>query len=134
MCGIIGYLGNKNCIEYLLSGLQKLQNRGYDSAGISIINNNNLYIKKYASTDQINEIDIPESVLGIGHTRWATHGEKTDVNAHPHCDDKNRVSLVHNGIIENYRELKQVLVYAGYVLQSQTDTEIIAVTIGMYLD
>lgn len=141
MCGIIGYLGNKNCIDYLLSGLQKLQNRGYDSAGISIINNNNLYIKKYASTDQINaidcltnEIDIPESVLGIGHTRWATHGEKTDVNAHPHSDDKNRVALVHNGIIENYRELKQVLVSAGYGLQSQTDTEIIAVTIGMYLD
>jgi glucosamine--fructose-6-phosphate aminotransferase (isomerizing) len=141
MCGIIGYLGNKNCIDYLLSGLQKLQNRGYDSAGISIINNNNLYIKKYASTDQINAIeyltnavDIPNSVLGIGHTRWATHGEKTDVNAHPHCDDKQRVALVHNGIIENYRELKHVLVSAGYVLQSQTDTEIIAVTIGMYLD
>ena len=141
MCGIVGYLGNKNCIDYLLSGLQKLQNRGYDSAGISIINNNNLYIKKYASTDQINAIeylanaiDIPNSVLGIGHTRWATHGEKTDVNAHPHCDDKQRIALVHNGIIENYRELKQVLISAGYVLQSQTDTEIIAVTIGMYLD
>lgn len=141
MCGIIGYLGNKDCKHYLLSGLQKLQNRGYDSAGISVINDNKLYVKKKASTEQTNAIDcltnmtdIPESVLGIGHTRWATHGEKTDVNAHPHCDEKERVSLVHNGIIENYRELKQVLISAGYNLQSQTDTEIIAVTIGMYLD
>ena len=124
MCGIICYLGNKDCKHYLLSGLQKLQNRGYDSAGISVINDNKLYVKKKASTEQTNAIDcltnmidIPESVLGIGHTRWATHGEKTDVNAHPHCDEKERVSLVNNGIIENYRELKQVLISADYNLQ-----------------
>lgn len=141
MCGIVGYLGNRSCKEYLLTGLQKLQNRGYDSAGISTIADKKLYITKYASTDSDSAIDllkntsnIPDSVLGIGHTRWATHGEKNDINAHPHSDSKKRLSLVHNGIIENYRELKEVLLSRKYVLESQTDTEIIAVMIGMYLD
>ena len=141
MCGIVGYLGNRNCREYLLTGLQKLQNRGYDSAGISVIDGARLDITKYASTDSSSAIEllaktetVPYSTLGIGHTRWATHGEKNDTNAHPHCDSKRRISLVHNGIIENYRELKKVLVSSGYELQSQTDTEVIAVTIGMYLD
>lgn len=143
MCGIIAYLGNKNCIEYLLNGLETIQNRGYDSAGIAVNQDNNLIIKKYASTNNNNALSLLntfcndanyKSTIGIGHTRWATHGEKNDINAHPHTDNKNRIAIVHNGIIENYRALKNQLIINKYHLQTQTDTEIIAVLIGKFLD
>ena len=119
MCGIIAYLGNKDCIEYLLNGLYKLQNRGYDSVGISRIINNQIITNKYASTNNNNALSILEdklqinkvySNIGIGHTRWATHGPKTDCNAHPHHDENNKISLIHNGIIENYSEIKEFLI------------------------
>lgn len=146
MCGIIGYLGKDSFYEYIFTGLKLLQNRGYDSVGISSIDNNNFYTKKYASTNTNNSLEkleyeiskdnmnLNDFSIGIGHTRWATHGGKTDINAHPHSDNKNRISLVHNGIIENYFELKKELLKEGFVFYSQTDTEIIAVLIGKYLD
>jgi len=145
MCGIVGYLGIDNSTRIVLEGLTLLQNRGYDSVGISSIykmNNNTLQTVKFASTNTYNSIDLLKNALqieehttiSIGHTRWATHGGKTDINAHPHHDNKNRIALVHNGIIENFHELKRELTNKGYHFISQTDTEIISVLIGYYLD
>jgi len=145
MCGIVGYLGNDKSIPIVIEGLTLLQNRGYDSVGISSIveKENKLHTIKYASTNTYNSIEllkdnmkeqIEESNLSIGHTRWATHGAKTDINAHPHHDNMNRIALVHNGIIENFSSLKEDLIKKGYHFISQTDTEVIAVLIGYYLD
>jgi glucosamine--fructose-6-phosphate aminotransferase (isomerizing) len=145
MCGIVGYLGNDKSIPIVIEGLTLLQNRGYDSVGISSIieKENKLRTIKYASTNTYNSIEIlkerikeqiQESNLSIGHTRWATHGAKTDINAHPHHDNMNRIALVHNGIIENFSSLKEDLIKKGYHFVSQTDTEVIAVLIGYYLD
>ncbi len=128
MCGIIGYIGNKNCSDILLQGLSKLEYRGYDSAGVAILNNGNitrlktegklqgLYAKVY--------LEKPEGTIGIGHTRWATHGAPTTVNAHPHSAGK--FSIIHNGIIENYKELKSYLQKEGAIFSTETDSEIIA--------
>jgi glucosamine--fructose-6-phosphate aminotransferase (isomerizing) len=143
MCGIVGYLGNDKHNEYILSGLRLLQNRGYDSVGISCISNGELHTTKFASKttcdalDQLEEtvnLQNVKSKCAIGHTRWATHGGKTDINAHPHHDNKNKIALAHNGIIENFTELKTKLLEKGYLFKSQTDTEIIAVLIGYYMD
>jgi len=146
MCGIIGYLGNDNYKDFVLSGLKLLQNRGYDSVGIGTIVNNTLETVKYASTNTNDSLlllenainsgscERPNTNMAIGHTRWATHGGKTNTNAHPHHDNGNRISLVHNGIIENYSELKTKLLEEGYFFLSQTDTEVIAVLIGKQLD
>jgi len=135
MCGIIGYIGNEDAIRYLLNGLKQLQNRGYDSAGICTVNNIYEFIlTKYASSTGTSAIDLLQkekekhinNTIGIGHTRWATHGPKTDDNAHPHTDSENTFCIVHNGIIENYKELKNKLVNKGYKFKSQTDTEVIS--------
>jgi len=148
MCGIIGYLGQENGIPKIIDGLKILQNRGYDSAGISCIDPcgveygaNQPLVYKFASTNTNNSISKMEDIFSqtfsknvIGHTRWATHGGKTDANAHPHMDNRRRISLVHNGIIENYQELKTQLKLEGYEFLSQTDTEVAAVMIGKYLD
>lgn len=147
MCGIIGYLGDNVFSEYILNGLKLLINRGYDSVGLSTIQEtgekrNILSTLKYAS-ESYDSLDVLEknvrnenykTKIGIAHTRWATHGPKTKINAHPHHDTKNRVSLVHNGIIENYNELKQELIGEGYPFLSQTDTEVVSILIGKYLD
>jgi len=143
MCGIIGYLGLDSYKEFIISGLKLLQNRGYDSVGISCISNGELNTIKFASKTTCDALDILEkkvkedsiiSSCAIGHTRWATHGGKTDINAHPHHDNSNKIALVHNGIIENFDELKQKLLEKGYVFKSQTDTEIIAILIGYYIN
>jgi glucosamine--fructose-6-phosphate aminotransferase (isomerizing) len=143
MCGIVGYLGNDAFMQYIFSGLKLLQNRGYDSVGMSCIQNAELNTVKFASTFTFDSLDKLEqstmnkeynSHCAIGHTRWATHGGKTDTNAHPHHDNKDRVAIVHNGIIENFDEIKSRLIEKGYFFRSQTDTEIIAVLIGSYLD
>lgn len=143
MCGIIGYIGKNNCKKILIDGLKKIQNRGYDSVGISLLKNNKINTYKFASTNTNDSLNLLEdhvlnndidSCIGIGHTRWATHGSKSNINAHPHTDNINRLSIVHNGIIENYLELKNNLVKDGYIFKTETDTEIIAVLISKYLD
>lgn len=144
MCGIVGYLGSNPFSDYILQGLKLLQNRGYDSVGASTIVDGNIETVKFASTHFTNDsLERLEktiytkpylSTIGIGHTRWATHGGKTNENAHPHHDSKNRISLVHNGIIENFQELKTMLIDQGYSFKSHTDTEVISVLIGKHLD
>lgn len=138
MCGIIGYVGKNNCTEYILDGLKHLQYRGYDSSGIAIFNSENKIkiVKKCGKiNDLINCIDssLPlKSFCGIGHTRWATHGQPSDTNAHPH--EQNNVTLVHNGIIENYEELKKLLKNKGYKFKTQTDTEVLAAVIDYFYE
>jgi len=130
MCGIVGYIGDKNCTPILLNGLKKLEYRGYDSAGIAIYNTHGLKIVKCkgrlsALEEKINA-EKPYGQLGIGHTRWATHGEPNDVNSHPHISRSGKIAVVHNGIIENYLKLKEFLMSQGYEFVSDTDTEVIA--------
>lgn len=143
MCGIIAFLSkNREAAQYLFNGLTILQNRGYDSAGICTINKNQEFINtKYASngtnaleTLRKNIDHHKNNTIGIAHTRWATHGSKTDYNAHPHIDCNNRISLVHNGIIENYKELKNFLIKNGMTFRSDTDSEVVANLISYYLN
>ena len=133
MCGIIACISDEECWNILYNGLLQLKNRGYDSAGICTITNNVLIVDKYASNGDIDAYkklqdslcNHEKAIAGIAHTRWATHGAKTDVNSHPHVSMCGKFALVHNGIIENYKELKKTLVEKGYIFKSQTDTEII---------
>ena len=128
MCGIVGYIGNKNSTEILIDGLKKLEYRGYDSAGVAVFGQNGVNIVKSKGRirnleDKIG-VNVPQGVCGIGHTRWATHGEPSDTNSHPH--KSGRVTLVHNGIIENYSELREEMCDEGRVFISGTDTEVAA--------
>lgn len=141
MCGIIGYLSlNNNSLNILYNGLKQLQNRGYDSAGISYIKNNMIENIKYASDDNDSALNKLNKNLnynldinyGIGHTRWATHGAKTDYNAHPHICYQNKFVLVHNGIIENFEEIKKNLLKKGIKFKSETDSEVIINSISYY--
>jgi len=137
MCGIIGFIGNEPAAPITLQGLLKLEYRGYDSAGMAIIDNGRLYLKKDAG--RIEEIDKKHGLgklpgnLAIAHTRWATHGGVNQSNAHPHVDCANQVSVVHNGIVENYRELRGSLGAKGHIFTSETDTEVIPHIIEDYL-
>jgi len=126
MCGIFGYIGKENCVPILIKGLKRLEYRGYDSIGISLIINNE--IKTFKQKGKINNLHLPEinSNIGIAHTRWATHGEPSDINSHPHNDCNNEISIVHNGIIENFDSLKKFLTDKGYKFKSETDSEIFA--------
>ncbi len=138
MCGIVGYIGNKNAEEILVDGLTRLEYRGYDSAGIAVLGEAGFSVFKTKGRvkdleDKINGHELKGN-LGIAHTRWATHGEPSDVNAHPHCDDKGQVYLVHNGIIENYRQLKEELISEGHVFVSATDSEVLAHLIARELE
>ncbi|MGD0591162.1 MAG: glutamine--fructose-6-phosphate transaminase (isomerizing) [Bacteroidota bacterium] len=132
MCGIIGYIGQKNALPILLEGLRRMEYRGYDSAGIALISNGTLHIQKQAGKvdDLIKKIQnggrLPEAHIGMGHTRWATHGEPNDINAHPHADCRNEIAVIHNGIIENYLVIKTKLLREGHHFVSATDTEVIA--------
>ena len=132
MCGIIGYIGKKNCTNILLNGLKKLEYRGYDSAGIAIIDENKTKIFKSVGKIQnlINKINtekdnIKNPLVGIGHIRWATHGKPTEINAHPHTCNCGKIAVVHNGIIENYKELREELKANGAIFKTETDTETI---------
>ena len=136
MCGIVGYVGNKNATDFLIEGLSKLEYRGYDSAGVAVIQNGNVEIVKQKGRlanlgDALNTNPL-EGTIGIGHTRWATHGEPSDINSHPHQASKGDITVVHNGIIENYAELTKFLKDKGYEFKSATDTEVIPNLIHYY--
>ena len=129
MCGIIGVIGHNKVSSLLIEGLKRLEYRGYDSAGIATIGNNGIqHIKNAGNVSELSQL-VDDSVingsLGIGHTRWATHGEPNDKNAHPHFDRTGKIALIHNGIIENYNSIKEVLTKKGFEFQSQTDTEVL---------
>ncbi|WP_455133470.1 glutamine--fructose-6-phosphate transaminase (isomerizing) [Microbacterium aurum] len=136
MCGIVGYVGPRDSQAILLSGLARLEYRGYDSAGIAVIDaDGGLDMRKRAGKLQVLRDDLaahpmPDGTTGIGHTRWATHGGPTDANAHPHLADDDRLAVIHNGIIENFAELKAELVSEGFTFRSETDTEVAAVLLG----
>ena len=129
MCGIVGYYGEKNSVPILIKGLKRLEYRGYDSAGIAVMNSDGIQsIKKAGKVSVLNkqiEGEILNGSIGMGHTRWATHGEPNDKNAHPHWDHSGKIALVHNGIIENYSAIKQVLMSKGVEFKSDTDTEVL---------
>ena len=129
MCGIMGYVGPRPATPIILQGLKRLEYRGYDSAGVAVANDGKIEVRKAAGkldrlADML-ETSAPDGTLGIGHTRWATHGPPTSINAHPHADTEQAFAIVHNGIIENYFELKAELVAAGRVFESETDTEVL---------
>jgi glutamine---fructose-6-phosphate transaminase (isomerizing) len=129
MCGIVGYIGRRDAIPVLLEGLRSLEYRGYDSAGLAVIYRNKLQVAKTAGRVQAlrdRVSDRTKATVGIGHTRWATHGEPTDINAHPHTDSAGRIAVVHNGIIENAEQLRHALTSRGVTLVSDTDTEALA--------
>ena len=135
MCGIVGYVGKKDCADVLVDALSKLEYRGYDSAGIAVFEDGKIVVEKTKGrlvdlTDKMNAGHKPTGNCGIGHTRWATHGEPSDVNSHPHGNAK--ITIVHNGIIENYIRLKSFLTKKGYVFESETDTETVAKLLDYY--
>ncbi len=137
MCGIVGYIGYEQAAPFLLKGLEKLEYRGYDSAGICLNDGQKLVVRKAkGKLQELKELTgygkNVSGTVGIGHTRWATHGEPSDVNAHPHLSDSCRFAVVHNGIIENYLQLKEYLTSKGMVFRSKTDTEVIAQLIEYY--
>ena len=131
MCGIVGYIGFNQASDFLLDGMAKLEYRGYDSAGIAIIGAENIIkiqkkVGRLANLEAIVKADPNEGTVGIGHTRWATHGRPSDMNAHPHSSEDGKFAVVHNGIIENYMPLKEELIEKGYHFKSETDTEVVA--------
>ena len=129
MCGIVGYIGKRDAAPILMEGLHRLEYRGYDSAGVVCARNNKLSV--YKSKGKVRDLErlLPEKLKGtpgIAHTRWATHGEPSDRNAHPHCDAHERFAIVHNGIIENAAQLRSKLQSSGVVFRSETDSEVLA--------
>lgn len=136
MCGIVGYVGGRESLAVLLGGLKRLEYRGYDSAGVAVVDDQgHLETRKRAGklrmlTDDLDAVPLSAGRTGIGHTRWATHGGPTDANAHPHLGDDGRLALIHNGIIENFAELKSELSAAGHTFRSETDTEVAALLVG----
>ena len=130
MCGIVGYVGKEQAAPFLLDGLSKLEYRGYDSSGIATFDGTKLVVEKcvgrLAALEEKIAGHIPQGHIGIGHTRWATHGRPADNNAHPHTDGKGQFAIVHNGIIENYLPLKEALLKKGHEFKSETDTEVVA--------
>ncbi len=130
MCGIVGYIGDKSAVPILMEGLQKLEYRGYDSAGVAVYTKESIEVRKYKGRLSVLEEHLKKETLdgslGIGHTRWATHGEPSDVNSHPHTNCSGDIAVVHNGIIENYMSIKSMLIEKGYTFRSETDTEVLA--------
>ena len=138
MCGIVGYVGHRSCLPILIEGLKRLEYRGYDSAGVAVQQDGKLDVVKAAGKIRQLESRLAAHPMpgtyGIAHTRWATHGEPNDTNAHPHRDGTGKIALVHNGIIENYGAIKSALQAEGHVFETQTDTEVLAHLIGKYVD
>ncbi len=139
MCGIVGYVGNKQVVPLIIDGLRKLEYRGYDSAGIAVVDeDHNLSLRraegKLRNLEEAIRLDPLDGTYGIGHTRWATHGRPTEENAHPHRDQSGNVVVVHNGIIENYLTLKERLQADGHEFRTETDTEVVAHLIGQYVE
>ena len=136
MCGIVGYIGNKKATPILIQGLTRLEYRGYDSAGIAVVEGTKIEVKKdkgrVSNLSKLEGIDDLKGTIGIAHTRWATHGKPSKENSHPHMDNDNLFAVVHNGIIENYNELKDKLMKNGYKFISQTDTEVVPNLINFY--
>ena len=135
MCGIVGYIGDRDCTNVLVDCLEKLEYRGYDSAGIAVLDQGVIKVSKCKGRlsnlrDKMEREGKPKGYVGIGHTRWATHGEPSDINSHPHGNK--RITIVHNGIIENYRQIKELLISEGYSFVSETDTETVAKLIDYY--
>jgi len=138
MCGIIGYIGNNNAVPILLDGLRRLEYRGYDSAGVAVLNGGEIEVRKrvgrIANLAELLQQSPVAGQAGISHTRWATHGGVTDANAHPHFDRSGKLALVHNGVIENYATLRDQLTREGHTFHSQTDTEVLAHLVGKAYD
>ena len=138
MCGIVGYVGPKQASPILIDGLRRMEYRGYDSAGVAIINGDGVKIKKAAGklsalVEKL-RVETPVGTLGVGHTRWATHGAPTTPNAHPHLDESGKIAVIHNGIIENAPIIKKALAKRGHTFRSETDTEVLAHLIGAYYE
>src|SRR6267378_5379120 len=137
MCGIVGYVGHRSATEVILDGLQRLEYRGYDSAGLAVLNGHGLEIRRHPGKIRGLETLVRTQPLsggvGLGHTRWATHGRPSEENAHPHADCSGSLVVVHNGIIENYLSLKERLLAEGHRFRSETDTEVIAHLIESHL-
>src|ERR1019366_1120974 len=128
MCGIVGYIGNKEAFPILIKGLKRLEYRGYDSAGIALLNGAMTVYKKAGKVSDLERMVTGKNVganIGIGHTRWATHGEPNDINAHPHLSQSGNLAIIHNGIIENYSSIKEELTKRGYIFHTDTDTEVL---------
>ncbi|MCU0789319.1 MAG: class II glutamine amidotransferase, partial [Verrucomicrobia bacterium] len=139
MCGIIGYVGKRQAGPVLLDGLRRLEYRGYDSAGVSILDNQRIETRKKKGKIEeglarLLQQQAVSGHLGIGHTRWATHGAPSDENSHPHLDQSGRIAVVHNGVIENFDHLKQELLREGHTFASATDTEVLAHLIGRHYE
>lgn len=137
MCGIVGYVGKRDSVEVLIDALSKLEYRGYDSAGIAVFGKTGIQVEKSKGkiadlVEKMKRETRPDGTCGIGHTRWATHGEPSDINSHPHGNK--RISIVHNGIIENYKQIKEFLIAQGYGFESETDTETVAKLLDYYYD
>ena len=133
MCGIIGYIGDKQVLPILIDGLRRLEYRGYDSAGVAVVRDGTIELRRSAGklsrleeTLKVNPLELHGGEYGIGHTRWATHGRPTEENAHPHRDCTGQIVVVHNGIIENYLDLKRQLEKEGHRFVTETYTEIVA--------
>ena len=129
MCGIVAYIGQKEAYPIIVKGLKRLEYRGYDSAGVALLKNDQINIyKKQGKVANLEEFTIDKDItgtLGMGHTRWATHGEPNDTNAHPHYSEDNGLAIIHNGIIENYDVIKRDLLSKGYTFRTDTDTEVL---------
>jgi len=128
MCGIVGYTGPREAYPIIIKGLQRLEYRGYDSTGVALLNGGLHVYKKKGKVAELADTLVGENLhahIGIGHTRWATHGEPSDRNAHPHTSASGKLAMIHNGIIENYAQLKQELINKGYSFKSDTDTEVL---------
>lgn len=137
MCGITAYVGHGEALPFLMQGLARLEYRGYDSAGVTILNEKLTTVKRKGRLanleEELKNYDMTGHV-GIGHTRWATHGVPSNLNSHPHTNANNTLSIVHNGIIENYKELKEILLSKGYTFQSETDSEVVVQALDYFYD